>query len=184
MEKKTSLLQFTMTYGLILGIGLIIFSLILYIAGIMPTNLKRILLIALVNLALMITFVSIGTRTYRDKLLGGAISYGNAFITGLLIVVFSAILTAFFSLIFTTIIDPEYMNKVFEATKNWTMDYMSNLGVPESQIDKSLERIEKQQANYTPIGNFFKGIYTSAIMGTIISLITSAFIKKTPNPVE
>ena len=36
MEKKTTLLQFTMTYGAILGIVSIIFSLILYITGFMP----------------------------------------------------------------------------------------------------------------------------------------------------
>jgi len=53
MEKKSSLLQFTMTYGLILGIALIIFTLILYMLDILPSNMKRILLTGLVNIVLM-----------------------------------------------------------------------------------------------------------------------------------
>jgi len=183
MEKKSSLLQFTMTYGLILGIALIIFSLALYMMDVLPSNMKLILLTSIVNIALMVVLVVMGSRAYRDKVLGGTITYGNAFLTGLLIVIFSSIITGFYTLIFNSIIDPEYMDKVFEATKNWTADYLNNMGLPDSQIDQSLERIEKQQANYNALKAFFTGIAWSAVFGVIVSLITSAFVKKNPNPV-
>jgi predicted PurR-regulated permease PerM len=123
-----------------------------------------------------------GSKAYRDKVLGGTISYGNAFLAGLLIVIFSSIITGFYTLIFNTIIDPEYMDKVFEATKNWTADYLNSMGLPDSQIDSSIEKIEKQQANYNALKAFFTSIAWSSVFGVVISLITSAFVKKNPNP--
>lgn len=183
MEKKQSLLQFTLTYGVILGIVSIIFSLIMYIAGYIPYSGKRMLLTGLISLAIIIIFVSRGMKTYRDKMLDGNISYGQAFLVGFLIVFFSSILAGIYGLIFNTIIDPDYMNRVMEATKNWTYDMMNNMGAPDANIEETMDKIEKQQANATPVKQFFQGILMSTIFGTIISLIVAAFTKKTLNPV-
>jgi len=183
MEKKSSLLQFTMTYGAILGVVSIIISLLLYISGFMPFNIKRLLLIGLISIIIMIVFIVRGTKSYRDKVLEGSISYGQALMVGLLIVVFATILSSFYNLIFNLFIDPEYNNRLLEATKNWTYDFMNNMGVPDAQIEEQIERIEKQQANATPMKSFFQSIYFSVIFGFILSLITSAFIKKARNPV-
>jgi hypothetical protein len=183
MENKPSIWQFTMTYGAILGIVTVIFSLILYMAGYMPYNFKRMIFVGLISLILTIAFLIVGTKAYRDKVLGGSIPYGKAVMVGMLIVVFSTIIGSFYNLVFNLFIDPEYMNKVLEATKSWTYDWMNNMGAPDAQIEDAIERIEKQQANSTPMKLFFKSIYTSVIFGLILSLITSAFIKKNPNPI-
>jgi hypothetical protein len=122
-------------------------------------------------------------KSYRDKMLDGNISYGQAFLVGLLIVLFSSILTGIYTLIFNTIIDPDYMNRVMEATKNWTYDMMNNMGTPDANIEDAMDRIDKQQANATPVKQFFQGILMSTIFGTIISLIVAAFTKKMLNPV-
>jgi uncharacterized membrane protein (DUF106 family) len=171
-----------MTYGAILGIVSIIFSLMLYMLGILPDNFKRMILIAVVGFTIMIIFIVIGTKSYRDKVLGGTITFGNALFAGVLIVVFSTIISSFYTLIFNMFIDPEYMNKVYESMKNWMYDYLNNMGVPDAQIEKSMDKIESKQANYTPLKGFFQSIFSSVIVGLILSLITSAFIKKTPNP--
>lgn len=183
MEKKSSLLQFTMTYGAILGVISIILTLLLYITGFMPFNLGRMLLLMLISLIVMIVLIVKGTKSYRDKVLDGTITYGQALLVGLLIVVFATILSSFYNLIFNLFIDPEYNNRVLEATKNWTYDFMNNMGASDAQIEEQIERIEKQQADATPIKSFFQSIYMSAIFGLILSLITSAFIKKERNPV-
>jgi hypothetical protein len=183
MEKKPSQLQFTMTYGAILGIVSIIFSIILYITGYMPYNFKRMALTSVIGIGIMIAFIVVGSRTYRDKVLDGTISYGKALVLGMMIVVFATILSGFYSLIFNLFIDPEYSDKVFEATKNWMYDYMNNMGVPDASIEESMDRIDKQQAAYTPMKAFFQSIFYSFIVGFVLSLITSAFVKKNPNPV-
>ncbi len=183
MDKKPNLLQHTMTYGAILGAVSIIFAVILYIVGYMPVNFKRILLVSLIGIIIMVYFVVAGTKSYRDKLLGGYITYGQALVTGLLIIVFGTILSSFYSLIFNLFIDPEYTNRLMEASKEWTYNWMNNMGAPDAQIEETMERIEKQQAESTPLRSFFQSLYSSVIFGTILSLITSAFLKKNQNPV-
>jgi len=183
MEKKPTLLQHTLMYGAILGIVSIIMSLIMYIAGYMPINLKRIMLTAVISIAITIIFVSAGMKSYRDKVLEGNISYGQAFVAGLLIVVFSAVLASIYNLIFNLVIDPDYMNRVMEATRNWTYDMMNNMGAPEGQIEDAMERFDRQQANMSQLKTFMQGIIWSVVFGAIISLIVAAFVKKSRNPV-
>jgi len=183
MEKKPTLLQHTLMYGAILGIVSIIMSLIMYIAGYMPINLKRIMLTAVISIAITIIFVSAGMKSYRDKVLEGNISYGQAFVAGLLIVVFSAVLASIYNLIFNLVIDPDYMNRVMEATRNWTYDMMNNMGAPEGQIEDAMERFDRQQANMSHLKTFMQGIIWSVVFGAIISLIVAAFVKKSRNPV-
>ena len=123
-------------------------------------------------------------KAYRDKVLGGSITYGQALLVGVLIVVFSTILTSFYNLIFNLYIDPEYTGKVIEASKNWTYDWMNNMGAPEGQIEDAMERYDRQLENSTPLKSFFQSLYMSAIFGFILSLIIAAFTKKNLNPVS
>ena len=183
MEKKPTLLQFTINYGAILGVISVIFSLILYITGFMPYNFKRMMIVSLIGLALTIIFISAGMKGYRDKVLGGTITYGQALMVGLLIIVFSTILTSFYNLIFNLYIDPEYNGKMIEASKNSTYDWMNKMGAPEGQIEEQMERFDKQLEDSTPLKLFFQSLYMSAIFGFILSLIIAAFTKKNRNPV-
>jgi uncharacterized membrane protein (DUF106 family) len=183
MEKKSSLLQLTLTYGAILGVASIIFSLVLYIAGFIPYNFKRMILTFVISLAISIVFISAGTKAYRDKILGGSITFAQALLVGFGIVLFSTIIGSLYNLIFNTIIDPDYMNRVMEATKNWTYDWMNNMGAPEARIEEAMDRIEKQKEGMSPVKTFFQSFIISAIFGTILSLIIAAFTKKNRNPV-
>jgi hypothetical protein len=182
MEDKKSIWQFTMTYGALMGVVSIILSLVMYMAGFMPFNFKRMILMAIIGILITVLFVVSGTKAYRDKVLDGSISYGKAVFTGMLIVVFATVLSSFYNLVFNLFIDPEYTGKMMEASKNWTYDFMTNMGAPEASIDEAMQKIEKQQANATPLKMFFQSLYSSVIFGLIIALITSAFIKKQPAP--
>lgn len=183
MENKQSSLHTAMTYGTILGAISIVLSLVLYITGYMPVNMKRMILMFLISLGLTIGFVVSGSKSYRDKVLGGHISYWQAFNTGLLIVIFSSVLASFYNLIFNLFIDPGYMDKLIEAQKNWTFDFLTNLGTPEDKIEEAMSKYEEQAANYSPLKAFFQGIYVSVIFGAILCFITSIFIKRNQNPV-
>lgn len=183
MEKKQSLLNTAMTYGTILGVISILLTLILYIVGYMPINFKRMIVMFIISLGLSIGFVVTGTKSYRDKVLGGSITYWQAFSAGLFIVVFSSVLLSFYNLIFNLFIDPGYMDKVMEAQRNWMFDFLTNMGSPDDKIEEAMSKYEEQKANFTPLKAFFQGIYISVIFGAILSFITSLFIKKNQNPV-
>ncbi len=182
MEKKQTLLQYTMTNGALLGIILIIVSLLFYIIGFIPDSIGRAVIIPLINALIVIIFVVRSTKAYRNKVLEGSISFGNAFLVGLLVILCAYILRSFYDLIFTTLIDPGYADRIYEGLTNSMYDMYSNMGVPESQIDASMERFTRQQENYTPLRAFFSSILSASVFGAILCLITGAILKKEPVP--
>jgi hypothetical protein len=180
MEKaKNDIWQFTMTYGAILGIIMVIVSVLLYLLGLMKFNILMSVVIFLINVGILVTVVFIGTKRYRDDMLGGYIDYGKAFLVGMLIVVFSSVLTTFYNIVFNTFIDPDYYDRTIEAAKEWTGNFMYSKGVPEEQIDQALEQMSSREKP-SVVSMIFGGIVTGAIGGAIISLITAAILKKEP----
>lgn len=180
--KKNPLIQHSSTFGTIAGIILVIAGVVFYMFDILPVNFGKIAVMKLIDYSVIISFVIIGTKSYRDKVLDGTIAYNKAFLTGFLIIVFSSIINNFYKLILTTWIDPEYMGRVYTGLKNWMFDFLSNANLPDIYIDQQVELIEKQQAAYTPLTDFSAGITSSAFFGALLSLITAAFIKKDPDP--
>jgi hypothetical protein len=178
MEKaKTDIWQHTMTYGAILGISITILAIIFYILDILKYNIFISIVIWLINLALTVIFVVIGTKNYRDKILGGYIDFGKAFLIGLLIVVFSSLITTLYNILLNTIIDPTYFERTMEAVKEWMGNFMYNKGISEEQIDQALEQIDSKEMP-SVVSMIFSGIASSAIGGAILSLITAAILKK------
>jgi uncharacterized membrane protein YhaH (DUF805 family) len=178
-QEKNDIWQFTMTYGAILGIILVIISVLLYLLGLMKFNILMSIVIFLINVTVMVTVVVIGTKRYRDEMLGGYIDFGKAFLVGLLIVVFSSVLTTFYNVVFNTFIDPEYYDRTIEAAKEWTGNFMYSKGVPEEQIDQALEQMGGREKP-SVISMILGGIMAGAIGGSIVSLITAAILKKEP----
>ncbi|HLO57548.1 MAG TPA: DUF4199 domain-containing protein [Bacteroidales bacterium] len=185
MDKKPSMLQFTMTYGAILGGLSIVSSLLMYLFGYMPTaSVSRMVLLALLKFAVVIVFVSTGMKNYRDKILGGSITFFQALYVGLLILIFETVLSGFYDLVFNLYIDPGYANKMVEAFKSSFFTWMNLAGTPQKNIDELMDMIEKSQSNSSPLPNFFSNIYSTFIFGTILSLIVASFTKKNQNPVS
>jgi uncharacterized membrane protein (DUF485 family) len=177
MEKKTTLLNHSLMWGLIFGIVSIIFSLILWFLNILPSNLLIMFLLLLINIILTIVFVVIGIKKYRDGVLGGKIDFGNAFLTGLLIVIFASVLSGIYNVVFNIAIDPQYYERTIQASKDWTSEFMMKKGVPEDTIEETLNKIDKK-AKPTPFKMFRSGLIGSIIFGVIICLITAAVLKK------
>ena len=178
MEKKVSVWQATLNYGILFGLLLIIYSVVLYMFNIIPVGFTKLsLLLLVVNLAIYFFALWFFTKSYRNDILGGYIDYGKAFLFGLLIVAFSSILMAIYNYIFNAFIDPDYVQRVTDATQEWTREWMSSKGVPQSQIDITMEKMESKSLP-TPLKSALQGILGGVIFGAIVSLITSAIVKK------
>jgi len=168
MEPKSNpMLKSAMTSGLILGIALVVYSLILYILGVI----KPPFWVGLINYAVIIGGIIYGTKKYRDDDLGGEISYSKALGFGILVCVFASIISGIYMILLTTVIDPEYMTKMLSAFEE---EYVK-MGMTEEQIDASMKMMTKMQS---PIFMAVSSVIGFAFMGTIFSLITSAFLKK------
>jgi hypothetical protein len=168
MEPKSNpMFKSAMTSGLILGIALVVFSLIIYIMGVI----KPPFYVSILQYVIIIGGIVWGTKKFRDDDLGGEISYSKALGFGILICVFASIISGIYTILLMTVIDPEYMTKLMSVIEE---EYVK-AGLSEEQIDAAMKMVGKMQS---PIIMTITSIFGFAFMGTIFSLVTAAFLKK------
>jgi hypothetical protein len=182
-ETNSSFLKNALNGGLILGLIQVIYSVILYILDIMPIGFKMMGIMLVISLAIYFVVILYTTKSYRNNVLGGYISFGQAFLFGLLVAVFAAILVAIYNYIFYSWIDPEYAGKVVSASKEWTENFMVSKGVSESQISDAMDKIDEKGV-VTPLKTMRQALVGGAIFGAIVSLITGAIAKKNKDIIE
>jgi hypothetical protein len=165
--KSNNMYKSAMTSGLILGIALVVFSLIIYIMGVI----KPPFWVQLIQYVIIIGGIIYGTKKYRDEDLGGEITYSKALGFGILICVFAAIISGIYTVLLMTVIDPEFVNKMMSLIEE---EYVK-MGMSEEQIDAAMKMVSKMQS---PLIMAVTSVVGFAFMGTIFSLITAAFLKK------
>jgi len=170
-ENKTSLPKHAMTYGAIIGLTLVVYSVVLYITGLNFHKGQGI-----IQYAVLFGGIFMGTKAYRDKSLGGFITYGKALGMGVLISVFVGIITVFFNFIMVRYIDQGLVAKYMVIMEE---QFENSRFIAEDQIDAVLEKSREAMTGvkYLPVS-----VLTFSFIGFIISLITSIFVKKDPNP--
>lgn len=179
MNNKTNpLLISSMTYGLYLGIAMVIFSLMLFILGILPVGFGRLALLFLFSSTIMFLGIFFATKKIRDVVFSGQITFGKAFQIGILVVLFASVISAVYSYIQNAIIDPDYVSRLMNAWKEWMYEFMKNMNASEIEIDKKMDEFDMQIKEFSYFKNFFKEIFSSIFWGAIISLITAAILKK------
>jgi len=166
MEQKSTFWKSAMTAGLYLGIILILYNVILYITN---QNLNTSLgLISYVILAAGVVYFQI---QYRDHELGGFISYGTAFGYGVTLMAFSGIIQSLYTVVLIKFIDPGILDQI----RIMQEEQMIKQGVSEEQIEMASKMMD---AFRSPIIIAISGLFSFALLGVIISLISSIFVKK------
>jgi len=167
-EKPVSLWKSSLTYGLYLGIVLILVSVAYYATG--NTFSKS---VQWITYAVMIAGVIYAQLSYR-KSLGNTMTYGQALGVGVLTMVFASVISGFFTYLLYSVIDPSLQEQL---RLNMEEQIVRQGNVPEEQIDMAVEMASKFQK---PAMMFVMSIFGGALMGVIISLITSIFTQKKP----
>ncbi|BDX38536.1 hypothetical protein CYCD_18910 [Tenuifilaceae bacterium CYCD] len=179
MNNKTNpLLISSMTYGLYLGIIMVIYSLLLFFLNVKPIGFTLPILLSLVSLAIAFFGIFLSTKKVRNDVLGGEMTFGQGILIGLVVIFVASVISAIYVYIQSTIIDPDYMKNILEAQKEWMYEFMSGKGVSEEQIEKAIEGIDAKMNEMNPVKTAITSIVSSTIFGLIISLITSAILKK------
>lgn len=166
ITNQNSIAKNAANYGLILGLAIVIYTLILHFLGADQNQFA-----AWVNMAFMIVAIQVGTKHFRDKIQGGYISYGRAVGSGMLIVLFAGVIHAFFIYVLYTYISPEGLQEILIQTE----ENMMQQGSSDEEIEMATKLLE---AVTTPLLLAFATIFSSGFWGLVISLITSAFLKK------
>lgn len=165
MKNKPTMFQTTLTWGLITGFAGVVYTLILYFSDMMMNK-----GLSYVGIIISIIGIYLGTKAYRDQSLGGYISYGKALGTGVMISLFAAIISVVFMILLYTVIDTELVDKMMSMANEKNIER----GLSEEQAQQAMEMGKKFFIPFAVIG----GLFFSVLVGFIISLITSAILKK------
>jgi hypothetical protein len=167
-ENKPNVLKNALYWGGIMGMALIIYSLIMFFL-----NLSLSTWVNWLSYIIIIAILIIGTINYREKELGGILTYGQALGFGFLTILFAAVISSVYNYISMTYIDPGIIDRMLAMQE----DNMIKQGVPEEQIEQGMNMVKKFMNPL--IINIF-AIPVTAFFGLIITLITSIFLQKKP----
>ena len=171
MENKSAFWGNSINYGLITGLATIIYSIILYI---MNLTFNRSL--GLLSILILLIGIIYGTKVFRDKNQGGFITYGQALVSGVIIALIVAILGGIFTYILNVFIDPDLTEKGLQFMEE---QLVKKERFSDDQIEMIIERARERT---NPIKSAFWSMLGTTVIGFILSLITSAFLKKEQQP--
>ncbi|MCW0484394.1 DUF4199 domain-containing protein [Prolixibacteraceae bacterium A06] len=166
MEQKSTFWKSAMTYGLYLGIALILYNVLLYVAG---QNLNTTL--GLVSYLIMAAGVFYSQIHYRNTELNGFISYSQALGFGIVVMLFAGVIQSLYSVILIKYLDPSILDQIRVMQEEALMER----GMSDEQIEAVGQMMTKMQS---PLVIAISGLLTFGFIGFIISLVTSIFVKK------
>ena len=168
MENPPSTGKLALKWGLIFGIVLILYSLIINMTGQFSNRPLQ-----FVSYIFFIAAIVMAHKEYKQTG-DGYMSYGKGLGIGTLTVVVAAIISSIFGFIYMTMIDPSIMDMIREQQ---IMD-MEERGMSDAQIEQAMQMTE---AFTSPAALAIIGVIVSVIFGFILSLIVTAFTKNS-NP--
>jgi len=175
MEK--SLKSSALNYGLYLGLTLSAFYIIAYVF-----NIELLVNFWLMLLLLPLTLIVVGViSTAKAKsLLGGFMSYKQAFSAYFITIAVAVVLSTLVSIVIFNFVDPEAAQMLQDIGMEKARAFMESIGTPESEIEKQMALAEgqDQMALGTQAFNVVKGLLFYAVIGLIVALIMR---KKDPN---
>ena len=126
------------------------------------------------SMIVSLSFVFFGIKHFRDKQNNGKVSFLKAFSIGLLISIFVGIGIGIVDFIYTSYINPDFVQEYLEAMTK-TME--AELPPAEAAVEK--EALEKQMADYGSSGFMAFMMFSMVfIIGMIISLLSSLILQR------
>ncbi len=162
--------KFAMNYGAYLGLALIVISFIVYILGLEE---QKSIIPSLLNNFLMIGAIVYSVTIYRDNFNNGFISYGESLKLGTSVVFFASVILAFYTFLFVTFINPEYLEKILKVAEQEILN--SDPEISDENLDLALSMTQKM---LQPQWMITLSVLGGTFMGFFYSLIISFFLKR------
>ena len=150
--------------GLVAGLTQVATGVAMYLAGIYFVSWSM-----FVSLAVLFLCIVLGTLWYRASALNGQISYGQAFIVGIVISVSTGIVYAVYNLISISFIYPNFLENVINA---------SVASVPASQ--RTPEFIAAVRESITAKTIALSNLLRLSALGTFLSVWSSFLLRNKP----
>lgn len=152
--------------------AMILFFISLYFFGDMDYGTQEVL--GYLSIILSLLFIFPGIRHFRDKENNGSISFGKAFLIGLLIAVFAGIGFAFIDYLFTSVINPDFLQ---EYMAHQLAELEKTLPSEEFETQKAM--LQQQMDAYGSSGFMaFIMFATVVLIGVVISLVSALILQR------
>ncbi|WP_299334457.1 DUF4199 domain-containing protein [uncultured Psychroserpens sp.] len=171
MEK--SIKSSSINYGIYLAIGLVLYTVLCY-----AFNVELVVNFWINILVVPLAIITIGviSSAKARSLLGGFMSFKQAFMTYFIPIVLGVLINTVVVVVLYNYIDPDTADYVKELVINQTRDFMEGFGAPQAQINESLAEIESQNI-FSP-GMQLRSLAQGLIFFTVIGLIVALIMKK------
>lgn len=166
MEENQSVFKTSLNAGLLFGLIIVVFNLLLFVTDLAITS-QGLTWISYLILAGGIFYAHNQFKKKGD----GFMSYAQGLGIGTLVSLFAGVLSGIFSVVYTTLIDTGYQERAMEQARIM----MEEQGMPDEQIESALEM---SQTFTNPILMLVVGIIVMTFLGFLISLVVAAITKK------
>lgn len=167
MEQSTK--KLATSYGIYLGIALILITVIIYAFDI---SLMAEWYLMVINLILILVLGTMAVKKAKDAY-SGLFSFKEAFSSYFLTILLGLFLATIFSLLLFNVIDPEAAEILKELTMEKQAAMFEKFGMTEAQINEAMVEMQKQDTfSLKNIGiSFASQLVFFSIIGLIIALI-------------
>ncbi len=168
-------------YGFIGGIVMCIVSIVTYIFyNQLFGSLSMQAIFGFVMLGIMIFIPVWGTVTFKRQL--GALTFSEAFITGMIIISMTLFFSSTISYVIPNVIDTDYPQQLYDKVRNTTMESMEKFGASDEQIEESLERVKIEDFKPTLLTSV-RSFGISLGVSSLLCLLIAAFVSRKEKPV-
>jgi len=168
METQASTSKIGLRYGLISGLILIIYSLILQVAG-LASNQK----LGWLSYIILAVIIYMAHNAFKQQG-NGYLSIGQGLGIGMIISAISGVFSGVFLFVYLKFVD----NSMLEEIRDRSYEQLESKGMSDEQIEQAMSMSEKFMS---PGMLFIFAIIGTLFFGFIVSLIVSLFTKKS-NP--
>lgn len=165
-NQSNSVNHVAMSYGLYMGLALILNSVIFYVMGSPFSN-----YCAYISYAILIGGIALAMRTYKENNSEAGVTYGRALGLGTLQSLFASVILAFFTFVLFKLVDNTLIDKFLSSME----EQLLSRGTPENQINAVISMYRKVM---TPLTYSLGQILGITFMGFLFSLILAIFFKK------
>jgi hypothetical protein len=148
--------------GLTAGVGQVVAGVAMYLAGVYFAPWSF-----FVSLFLLLVCIVVGTRWYAVHCLNGKITYSQALRVGIVISVSTGLVYAAYNMVSISWFYPHFLDEVVRAR-------MAQVGINQQNTDTFASMRAEVSARGIAISNLIR----LSVFGTILSLITSLFLKQ------
>lgn len=161
-----------LNWGLLTGGVLIVFSLLLYVFDMTAKQ-----GVSAISYVLLIGGIVYAIYYYKFRVNSGFLSIGKGIATGTLVALYAGIIASLFSVLLMYVIDPALMEQIRDLAEQEMLRRNPEMG--EADLEMALKISDKMMQ---PVPMFIMGVIWYVVAGLIVSLITSAIMKKEPTP--